>query len=118
MGARVCVPIVAGWTDEVGFPLKAMEDNSANKFFDALAAARPVAINYGGWQKELLQKSGAGLCLHPTDLGEAADQLHQLLTSPERRAACSQASAKLADEKFSRDGLYQRLKSVFLGVLR
>jgi glycosyltransferase involved in cell wall biosynthesis len=99
-------------------PVRAMEDNSANKFFDALAAARPVAINYGGWQKEVLQKSGAGICLNPHDLQEAAEQLHELLASPERLAACSVASAQLADEDFSRDHLYERLKAVFLGAVQ
>ncbi|MBC8069098.1 MAG: glycosyltransferase family 4 protein, partial [Deltaproteobacteria bacterium] len=37
-------------------PLPEMENNSANKFFDALAAGKPVAINYRGWQAELLQR--------------------------------------------------------------
>ena len=32
-------------------PIPEMESNSANKFFDALAAGRPVAINYGGWHR-------------------------------------------------------------------
>jgi glycosyltransferase involved in cell wall biosynthesis len=37
-------------------PLRGMEDNSANKFFDALAAGRPVVLNYGGWQAELVRE--------------------------------------------------------------
>lgn len=41
-------------------PLPAMEVNSANKFFDGLAAGCCLAINYGGWQAELLSKTGAG----------------------------------------------------------
>ena len=32
--------------------------NSANKFFDGLAAAKPVAINYGGWQAEHIEVDG------------------------------------------------------------
>jgi len=31
-------------------PLKEMWSNSANKFFDTLAAGKPIAINYKGWQ--------------------------------------------------------------------
>ena len=36
-----------------------MGTNSANKFFDALAAGRPIAINYGGWHRHLLDESTA-----------------------------------------------------------
>lgn len=39
---------------------KILEDNSANKFFDYLAAGLPVLINYGGWQKDILEKYKAG----------------------------------------------------------
>jgi len=38
-----------------------MWNNSANKFFDALAAGRAVLINYRGWQAELLKKRVRGL---------------------------------------------------------
>jgi glycosyltransferase involved in cell wall biosynthesis len=34
--------------------LPEMRANSANKFFDGLAAGRPVAVNYGGWHAELV----------------------------------------------------------------
>lgn len=38
-----------------------LEANSANKFFDYLAAGIPVMINYGGWQLPYIQENGAGL---------------------------------------------------------
>ena len=49
--------------------------NSANKFFDALASGTPVAINYGGWQADLLEETSAGIVLPPNDPGEAAKRL-------------------------------------------
>jgi glycosyltransferase involved in cell wall biosynthesis len=52
-------------------PIRALWDNSANKFFDALAAARPIAVNYGGWQADLLRETGAGLVLDPYDADAA-----------------------------------------------
>jgi len=48
--------------------LKELQYNSANKFFDGLAAGKPVMINYEGWQKELLLKYNAGLSLPYTEL--------------------------------------------------
>jgi glycosyltransferase involved in cell wall biosynthesis len=37
--------------------------NSANKFFDTLAAGKPILINYLGWQKELIEKENLGYVL-------------------------------------------------------
>jgi hypothetical protein len=45
-----------------------ISDNSANKFFDSLAAGRSIAINYGGWQAELLSSTRAGVVLDPVDI--------------------------------------------------
>lgn len=38
-------------------------DNSANKFFDTLAAGRPVLINYQGWQAEVIRNNNCGYVL-------------------------------------------------------
>ena len=40
-----------------------MENNSANKFFDGLAAGKPMMINYGGWQSRLIKKNNAGFTI-------------------------------------------------------
>lgn len=44
-------------------------DNSANKFFDTLAAGRPVLINYQGWQADVIRENQCGYVLpyRPTD---------------------------------------------------
>ena len=93
-------------------PLKPMWNNSANKFFDALAAGRPVAINYGGWQAELIDETGAGLVLDPENPARAAEQLHALLQDAPRLSAARAASAALAREKFARDKLAADLIAV------
>jgi len=56
-------------------PLPELEANSANKFFDYLAAAKPVIINYGGWQQTLLERSAAGIRIDNEDLELAAKEL-------------------------------------------
>ena len=44
-------------------------DNSANKFFDTLAASRPILINYQGWQADVIRVNQCGYVLpyHLTD---------------------------------------------------
>lgn len=93
--------------------LKPMWANSANKFFDALASGTPVAINYGGWQKEELNQSGAGIVLSPNDYKNAAENLHELLSDKNRLNEMGKNAKQLAMDKFDRDKLAQEL----LGVL-
>lgn len=48
-------------------PIPELWANSANKFFDSLAAARPVLINYEGWQADYIRNNNVGYVL-PSDL--------------------------------------------------
>lgn len=95
-------------------PVKELEANSANKLFDAFAAAKPVIINYGGWQEELLQTSGAGLSLSSTDFKAAARTLHSNLTDESWLASASKASENLGRTVFEVELLYGQ----FLEVLK
>ena len=92
-------------------PVPAMVHNSANKLFDALAAGRPVAINYGGWQARMLRESGAGLAV-PHAVEPAADALVSLLHDRPRLVAAGEAARRLATERFDRDQQAERLEGV------
>ena len=92
--------------------LKEMWDNSANKFFDGLAAGRPVLINYGGWQADIVHETGAGLVLHPHDMNKAKDALLKALGDEAWLKSAGQKARKLAQERFSRDGLAAELIAV------
>lgn len=91
----------------------ALEINSLNKVFDALAAARPVLFNHAGWLPEVLAEHDAGWQLSRSP-AEAAEQLLAKLDSGEiNPEQASAAALQLAETKFDRDLLFQR----FLGVL-
>lgn len=92
--------------------LPQMWANSANKFFDALASGTPVAINYLGWQAELLQQTGAGIVLDVNDVQHAAAQLLGFIQDKERLGAAASAARQLAKERFDRDRLAEELENV------
>jgi len=92
-------------------PIPEMASNSANKFFDALAAGCCVAINYGGWQAELLRESGAGLQLAASPR-EAAQQLRELAHDRRRLEAAGRKARQLAVERFSFDLLAEQIEAV------
>jgi glycosyltransferase involved in cell wall biosynthesis len=96
-------------------PLPGMADNSANKFFDALAAGRPVLLNYGGWQAELVREHGAGIVLDRDDLEGSARALVALLRDPDALAAAGKAARALAEQQFSRDTLFETFEAVVTG---
>jgi glycosyltransferase involved in cell wall biosynthesis len=97
--------------------LQPMWANSANKFFDALASGTPVAINYGGWQAELLCETGAGIVLPPSDPDEAARLLNEFVQDKDRLDKAAKAARRLAEERFSRDDLAGQLEGVLVDAV-
>jgi glycosyltransferase involved in cell wall biosynthesis len=93
-------------------PIRALWDNSANKFFDALAASRPIAINYGGWQADLLEETGAGLVLDPYDAEQAGELVAARVRDELWLKEAREAAHRLAVERFSRDLLFDRFEAV------
>jgi len=91
--------------------------NSANKFFDTLASGTPVAINYGGWQADMLKKTGAGIVLPPDNPLDAAYMLNELAHDHNRLKEMGKAARRLAEERFSRDMLADQLDKVLIFVV-
>lgn len=91
--------------------LPEMRHNSANKFFDTLASGTAVAINYGGWQKDIIKQHKVGISLSPT-VNIAAKQLSKLFQNSHEIHAMSIAARYLAENSFDRDTLAQSLISV------
>lgn len=92
-------------------PLEPMWKNSANKFFDALAAGKPIAINYGGWQADLIEETGAGIVMPPGDPEKGAQVLAEFLSDQVSLEQASKAARQLA-ERFSRDVAASRFVSI------
>jgi glycosyltransferase involved in cell wall biosynthesis len=100
----------------VVIPVPALEANSANKFFDGLAAGCCVAVNHGGWQADLLREHDAGLQL-PRDPRAAADALRALAATPERIEAMGHNARRLAEARFSRDVLAAQLEATLVAAV-
>jgi len=78
--------------------------NSANKFFDSLAAGRPVLINYGGWQKKVIAENLTGFALAPEiENIDEADLVDIVEYSFNERAQTmrKRAARAIAEKKYS-----------------
>lgn len=92
-------------------PLKEMEANSANKFFDTIAAGKPIVINYGGWQKKLIRKHDIGIVLN-RNFQKSAENLLKIINDRNELKRMGGNALDLAKSEFSRDILYAKLISV------
>ena len=113
------MPVLFGAADistSLFVDLPEMWANSANKFFDGLASGACIAINYQGWQAELLAESGAGFVLPPADPQVAAALLAQALDNPGYLQRAGAAALALARSHFDRDMLAAQLEQVLAGV--
>jgi len=109
-GLLSAATIVSSFT----IPVDALKYNSANKFFDGLAAGKPVMINYGGWQKDLLEKTKAGFAVPPDNPLQAAEILHDFITNERKLAEYSASARKLARDQFSIESLYKKFENILL----
>ena len=90
---------------------KILEDNSANKFFDFLAAKLPVFINYKGWQSEVLANNNAGFSFEYDDLQTVTDTLININKDKKLHRVISENSGELASE-FSVESSFDKLNNI------
>ncbi|MFB2674380.1 glycosyltransferase family 4 protein [Shewanella xiamenensis] len=95
-------------------PIKEMWHNSANKLFDALAAGTPIAINYGGWQHELIQKNQCGIVLDANNFSKSAALLNEFLFDDDKYQNAKMSCRHLAYNEYSRDIMASKLESALL----
>ncbi|MBH0038960.1 glycosyltransferase family 4 protein [Pseudoalteromonas sp. SWN166] len=95
-------------------PVIEMWHNSANKLFDALAAQTPIAINYGGWQKSLIEKYHCGLAIDSTDYQNAAISISRFLNDKAQYSKAVESCKTLSYEHFSRDIMAARIEKTLM----
>jgi glycosyltransferase involved in cell wall biosynthesis len=96
----------------------ALWNNSANKFFDALAASRPIAINHDGWLAEIVRENDIGLVLSPRDHEDAARVLVGALHNGDWLKNAGLRASELGRSHFSRDDLATELLNVLEHVAK
>jgi glycosyltransferase involved in cell wall biosynthesis len=88
---------------------RVLETSSPNKFFDSLAAGRPVVVNVDGWLRRVVEEGRAGVYV-PADDGPAlAAALAALADDPALVKTMATNARGLAERDFDRDKLATRL---------
>lgn len=97
-------------------PAIVWRDAVQNKFFDSLAAGRPVASNFEGWQSRIAQDAGAGVILPANDVFSAARTIARLLRDEEWLRNAGRAARHMAEARFNRDDLAQQMLEVLVAA--
>lgn len=98
--------------------LKELWHNSANKFFDALAAGKPIAINYQGWQAEIIRRNNIGIILDPVDVKGSARDLLDFLNNEYLLKGVGRRSRQIAETEFNRNDLAKKLETILLNAVK
>ena len=97
-------------------PYKVLEQNSPNKFFDSLAAGKPVIVNLDGWLRALVEENRAGVYVPGGDADALADALVDLADRRAELAELGRNGRALAEREFARDLLAGRFAQTLEAV--
>jgi glycosyltransferase involved in cell wall biosynthesis len=100
------------------WPYPVLEQSGGQRLFDYLAAGRPILLNYGGWQRDLLEKNNAGL---GSGLGKHEDfwrQICELCDDRKRRESMAGNARHLAETHFGLSRWTEVLEKELQAVIR
>ena len=99
--------------------LPILSTNSPNKFFDALAAGRPVITNMAGWISELVENYKIGFSIESDDVQSLVEVTIKLShMSQDEIESMGQNARKLAEEKFNREEMVEKLETIFKKAIK
>ena len=102
---------IAGSSFVIDIP--ALWDNSANKFFDTLAARKPMIINHEGWQADIIREKNIGYVLPPIVNEKAAKDFIEYINKTELLKQQGENAYQLAKEEFSLEVAVERYMKIF-----
>lgn len=94
--------------------IKEMWSNSANKYFDTMAAKKPIMINYLGWHASLINRYNTGFIIPPSKPEEAAKIIKKIISNEKNIIEMGKNNYFLGKKFFDRDILYEKFrKTIF-----
>lgn len=95
-------------------PIDEYKNNSANKFFDSLAAARPVLLNQAGWMSDLVISHQAGFLIQDVDDEKAVGDFLSVIRDHAELFKYGGNALALGAAQFDRDELFKKLECILM----
>jgi glycosyltransferase involved in cell wall biosynthesis len=96
--------------------IKELWANSANKFFDTLAAGKPILINHPGWQKKTIQNQNVGYVLPEKVSDKAAKEFVDYTLNVELLSKQKTNALALAKKKYSLEVAVDKYMKLFNSI--
>lgn len=93
--------------------VKELWANSANKFFDTLAASKPILINHEGWQADTIRSRNVGYVLPFEITNEVAVRFVEYTQKEKLIDEQRKLALNLAEEKYSLERATEKYLKVF-----
>ena len=103
------------WTAALGllFDIPKYREKEPTKFFEYMAAGLPLIVTRTPVWQELVEGTGAGLCVDPADLDEVVAAVRRLAGNPEEARAMGEAGRRAVEERFSWAGQAANLEQLY-----
>lgn len=96
--------------------IPALWDNSANKFFDTLAAGKPMLINHEGWQADVIRENNCGYILGPNVDTEMVRKFVEWANNKELLIQQGKNAYELAKREYSLGVASARYMNIFNSI--
>ena len=97
-------------------PIKELWANSANKFFDTLAASKPILINHEGWQAKVIRECNLGYVLPDVLTDEAVKDFVKYTQNKELHSVQSKNALKKAKDSYSLEIAVDKYIKIFNSI--
>lgn len=98
-------------------PLELYKTTYPNKVFDYMAAGRPVLLAIDGVIREVVEKAGAGIFIHPGDPAALQEAILKLKNSPKTCERMGKAGREYVSRNFNRLGLTDDLEKILSSMI-
>lgn len=98
--------------------IPALWDNSANKYFDTLAARKPMVINHQGWQARDIEQNNFGYVLPPVITEQVADDFVKYMNNSELLKLQGENAYKNAVEKYSLEVAVKKYLAILKSIIK
>ena len=96
--------------------IPALWDNSANKFFDTLAAHKPMVINHQGWQADAINEYNFGYVLPSTITEDSVRKFVKYMNNDILLKQQGDNAYKQAVEKYSLEVAVSKYMKIFNNI--
>lgn len=98
-------------------PLPILATNSPNKFFDSLAAGKPIIVNSNGWTKDIVEDNEIGYYVNPLRPNELTDVLIILQNETVFLAGLEEKIRGIAKDNYNAIDLAEKATKIMESVI-